>query len=93
MRVIATQLGYYKDSRRRIGAEFEFAEKDMEQKDGKPVLPSWVVPATDESRAKLGNAAAVERQRGLDGVKAAGGPKRHERQAAKANDDDGSELV
>lgn len=92
MRVIATHLGFYKDSRRRIGAEFDLSEQDMKKDaDGKPVLPFWVVEATPENRAKLKGEAAVARKRGLDAVKAARGPTRNARQEAKETD--GSELV
>lgn len=91
MLVIATHLGYYKDSRRRIGVEFEMDEKDMKQKDGKPVLPKWVVEATPENRAGVRRAHDVERKRGLEAVQAASGPKRHPRQLPKQQD--GSELV
>jgi len=95
MRLIAVQMGFYKDSRVRVGREFDMPEKDMKKgKDGKVVLPKWAVEATPENRAKYsGGTAAIERQRGLEGVKAAGGPKRVATQVAKPNEDDGSELV
>ena len=95
MRLIAVQTGFYKDSRRRVGVEFDMPEKDMKKgKDGAVVLPKWAVEATPENRAKYaGGTAVIERQRGLDGVKAAGGPKRAAAQSAKLNPDDGSELV
>jgi hypothetical protein len=47
VKVVAIEIGYYPDCRRRIGAVFDFAEKDM--KNG--ALPAWVLPATDENIA------------------------------------------
>lgn len=50
MRVRAVQMGYYGDSRIRPGAVFEMPEADMRVKDGKPVLPLWVEPASAKPR-------------------------------------------
>lgn len=51
--------------------------------DAKRVLPKWVVPATPESRRKLGDAAKVAAEKELDAVKAAAGPKRTGREAVR----------
>lgn len=95
MRVIATHLGYYKDQRRRIGAEFEMDEAGLKKDaSGAPLLPKWVVEATPENRAKLAGEAVVARRRGLEAVQAAAGPKRNARQQARPSDEDaGTDLV
>lgn len=45
MKVKAVAMGYYGHVRIRPGDVFEMDEQEMKQKDGKPVLPTWVVSA------------------------------------------------
>lgn len=89
MRVIAKLTGFYRGARRRPGAEFDMDEADMKKgKDGAPVLPSWVVPATPEVQAELGRADAIEAKRAREAVVASAGPKRGSRPAVKDVDAD-----
>lgn len=60
MKVKAVAMGYYGHVRIKPGDVFEMDQKDMRQKDGKPVLPSWVIPA---------EAVAKEKKLNLPGAK------------------------
>jgi hypothetical protein len=81
VRVIAIQLGVYKDSRRRIGAEFEMDLEDcVLSDDGETrLLPSWVKAASLETHAGIAQRAkaAEEKHRAAiiyaSGTKGAGG--------------------
>jgi len=89
MRVIAKLTGFYRGARRRAGAEFDMAESDMKRgKDGEPVLPSWVAPATAEEKAALGEADAIEAKRARAAVVASAGPKRFAKPAVRDIDAD-----
>jgi len=92
MRVIAKFEGFYGGSRRRVGAEFDMDESKLpKDKDGKPVLPKWVVECSAESRKALSDAALVRRRRDLKAAEVSAGPKRPGVKAVTASP--GDELV
>jgi hypothetical protein len=74
MKVIATSLGFYGGSRRRIGAEFDMLEGSM-KKDAKgdAILPSWVVRASAEGRKRAAQAKDLEYHKAFEGAKASAG--------------------
>ena len=91
MKVIALSLGFYRGARKRIGDVFDMDESAMKKKDGKPTLPSWVKPVSNEREAKQ-EAEAVkkaEQDRMIEGAKTASGGKaareKAERLAAEAS--------
>lgn len=87
MLVIAKELGVVNGSRVRPGTEFDLPESMMKKgKDGEPVLPRWVVPATAHDAAKVRADAADTEGRMRRAVEAAAGPKRHGRVAVKPTD-------
>ena len=54
MQVIAMEIGFYDGARKRVGAEFDMDLKHMKlDEHGQPMLPNWVLPATDTSRRIL----------------------------------------
>lgn len=68
MKVVAISEGFYKGTRRRVGAVFDMPEEGMKKKDGKPVLPSWVKAVQNDQQAKA--VAAQVKQDELDKQKA-----------------------
>lgn len=57
--VIATKKGFFLKERQ-IGDEFEFPDEMLQQKDGKPVFPSWFAPPAE---AKQTIAAAEQKKK------------------------------
>jgi hypothetical protein len=84
MQVVALAPGFYAGTRRRTGDIFELDSSKLKQKDGKPVMPSWVKPAPDVAQAKAEAAKAkkAENDKQVAGSIAASGGK-----AAKAKVD------
>lgn len=73
MKVIATKLGFH-GVRRRTGDKFDLPDSAMKKdKDGKPVLPSWVVPASGDGFRQAQAAKKAEEEHMLQGALAAAG--------------------
>ena len=93
MKVIAIKAGFHNGYRKRVGEEFDYdAEKfSKKDKDGKPVLPKWLVPATPERKAELKDAQKADEKKAVNAIRAAAGPKRGGKDPVKPAD--GSDLV
>jgi hypothetical protein len=73
MKVVAIKNGFH-EVRRRIGARFDLPESAMKKdKDGKPVLPSWVVLASGDGAKQAQAARKADEERMLQGALAAAG--------------------
>lgn len=80
MRVIAIRLGFYGGHRVRIGQEFDLPDATLNQdKEGRPVLPKWVLEATPANRAQFTDGRKAEVQKAKEAAIAAAGPKRAQR--------------
>jgi len=87
MRVIAKELGVVNGSRVRPGTEFDLPESAMKRgKDGEPVLPKWVVPASVNNAEQLRADAERADLKMRRAVEAAAGPKRHGKPAVRSTD-------